>query len=102
MEYMQRNYSSDDEFGDLYILLGFDGTKSKEGNMNLVETVKILQRDVHSYKADNERLMRAKEKQFEFNVKLMQILYRIEKKMDKETKISRSRILQFQDEKRRE
>jgi hypothetical protein len=29
--------------------------------MNLVETIKSLQRDVQSYKVDNERLMKAKE-----------------------------------------
>jgi hypothetical protein len=39
--------------------------------MNLVETVKVLQKDVQSYKADNEIFMRAKEQQDDFNVKLM-------------------------------
>jgi hypothetical protein len=29
--------------------------------MNLVETIKSLQNDVHSYKVDNEKLMKAKE-----------------------------------------
>jgi hypothetical protein len=29
--------------------------------MNLVETIKSLQRDVQSYKDDNERLMKSKE-----------------------------------------
>jgi hypothetical protein len=28
--------------------------------MNLVETIKLLQKDVQSYKFDNERLMRPK------------------------------------------
>jgi hypothetical protein len=50
---------------------------------NLV--VEVLQKDVQSYKDDNERLMRAKEQQDDFNVKLMQSLDIIEKKMDKET-----------------
>jgi hypothetical protein len=40
MEDMQRNYSPDDEFIDFYVILGADGTKSKEEHMNLVETIK--------------------------------------------------------------
>jgi hypothetical protein len=46
--------------------------------MNLVETVKVLHKYVQSYKSDNERLMRAKERQDDFNVKLMQSLDMIE------------------------
>jgi hypothetical protein len=46
--------------------------------------------------------MKAKEQQDEFNVKLMQSLDRIEKKMDKETKSIRSRSCRSHDEKRRE
>jgi hypothetical protein len=58
--------------------------------MNLVETLKSLQKDVQSYKVDNDRLMKAKEEQEGFNINLLQILDRIEKKMDKETETSRS------------
>jgi hypothetical protein len=88
---MQRNYNHDDEFGGLYINMGIDSTKSnehKEGKeecINLVETIKGLQKYVQSYKADNERLMKAKEQQYGFNIKLMQSLDIIENKMDKET-----------------
>jgi hypothetical protein len=70
--------------------------------MNLVETIKVLQKDVQSYKVDNERLMRANEQQYDFNVKLMQSLDKIENKMDKETKSSRSRSRKSHDEKIRE
>jgi hypothetical protein len=59
--------------------------------MNLVETIKSLQRDVQSYKVDNERLMKAKEQQYGFNIKLLQSLDIIEKKMDKEIESSKSR-----------
>jgi hypothetical protein len=45
----------------LYVGLGVDGKKFKEECMNLVETIKGLQKDVQTYKDDNERLMRAKE-----------------------------------------
>jgi hypothetical protein len=89
-------------FRDLYVGLGVDGTKSKEERINLVETIKGLQKYVQSYKVDNERLMKAKEQQDDFNVKLMQSLDIIEKKMDKETESSRSRSHRSHDEKRRE
>jgi len=42
--------------------------------MNLVETIKSLKIYVRSYKADNERLMKVKEQQDGFNIKLLQIL----------------------------
>ena len=45
--------------------------------MNLVETIKGLQKDVQSYKVDNERLMKSKEEQDDFNVNLMQGLDKI-------------------------
>jgi hypothetical protein len=102
MDDAQRTYNLDDEFRYLYVDLGVDGTKSREERMNLVETVKGLQKDVQSYKANNERLMRAKEQQDDFNAKLMQILDIIKIKMDKEIESSRSRSRKSHDEKRRE
>jgi hypothetical protein len=53
--------------------------------MNLVEVLKVLQKDVKIYKVYKERIMRAKVQQDDFNVKFMQSLDKIEKKMDKET-----------------
>ena len=70
--------------------------------MNLVETIKGLKKDVQIYKDDNEKLMKSKEQQDEFNVKLMQSLDRIENKMYKETESSRSRSCRSHDEKIRE
>jgi hypothetical protein len=69
--------------------------------MNLVETIKGFPKYVQSYKADNERIMRVKKQQDEFNVKLMHNLDRIKKKMDKETYSSSSRSHRSDDEKRR-
>jgi hypothetical protein len=46
MEYAQRTYSPDDEFGDMYVSLGVEGTDSKGEHMNLVETIKVLQKYV--------------------------------------------------------
>jgi hypothetical protein len=102
MEDAQRYFIHDDEFRDLYVGLSADGTKYKEERMNLVEIINGLQKYVQSYKTYNERIMRAKEQKDDFNVKLMQSLEKIEKKMNKETETSRSRSCQSHDEKRRE
>jgi len=50
--------------------------------MNLVEDIKSMQKNVHSYKVDNERLMKSKGQRDGFNLKMLQRLDRIEKKMD--------------------
>jgi hypothetical protein len=60
--------------------LGIEGTNSnghgegRDENMNMVETIKNLQKNVQSHKVDNENLMRAKEKHEDFNMKLIQSL----------------------------
>jgi len=66
-----------------------------------VETIKLLQKDAQSYKVDNDRIMKYKEKQYGFNIKLLQILDRIEKNMDKEIKSIKSRSHNFHDERRK-
>jgi uncharacterized protein (UPF0264 family) len=78
LEYAQKTYSLDDDFGDLYVFLGVYGTKSKEECINLVETIKGLQKNVKSYKDDNERLTKVKEYKDDFNITLMQSLDIIE------------------------
>jgi len=56
---------------------GNEGEKSighgegKKESLNLVETIKNFQKDVQSHKADNERLMKTKEQQGDFNMNLM-------------------------------
>jgi hypothetical protein len=71
--------------------LGIEGTNSnghgegRDENMNMVETIKKLQKDVQSHKVDNERIMRAKEQQDDFSMKLMQSLNIIEKNLDRES-----------------
>jgi hypothetical protein len=103
MDNVQRSYSLDDEeFIYLYFRLGAEGTKSNEEPMNLVETVKVLPKDVHSCNVDNERLMRVKAQYDDFNFQLMQSMKKIENKMDKETESSRSRSHRSHVEKRRE
>jgi hypothetical protein len=62
----------------------------KEEEINLVETLRKLQTDVQIHKADNERIMKDKEQQEDFNMKLMKILEKIEKKLDKESGSNKS------------
>jgi hypothetical protein len=62
-----------------------NGVQIRDITMNLVETIKSLKKYVQSYKVVNERLTKSKEQQDGFNIKLLQILDIIEKKMDKET-----------------
>jgi hypothetical protein len=52
----------------MHVHLGIEGTNSighgegRDENMNMVETIKNLQRDVQSHKSNNERLMISKER----------------------------------------
>jgi hypothetical protein len=107
MEYAQGAYNHEYEIRGMYVNIGNEGTNSnghgegKEESMNLVETIKILQKDVQSYKDDNERLMKSKEQQEGFNINLMQSLDIIEKKMDKENDSSKSGSHGSHDERRR-
>jgi hypothetical protein len=107
MEDTQGAYNHEDEIRGMYVNMGNEGTNSnghgegKEESMNLVETIKSLQKDVQSYKDDNERLMKSKEQQEGFNIKLMQSLDIIEKKMDKENDSSKSGSHRSHDERRR-
>jgi uncharacterized protein YifE (UPF0438 family) len=67
----------------------------------MMKIIKKLQKDVQIHRADNKNLMRAREKQGDFNMKLMQILERIENKLDKESGSSKSGSHMSPDEKRR-
>jgi hypothetical protein len=83
MEDAHETYSQEDEIRGMDFHLVIEGTNSnghgegRDENMNMVETIKNLQKDVQSHKDDNESLMRAKEKQEEFNMKLMKSLNKI-------------------------
>jgi hypothetical protein len=90
MEYAQGDSINEDEIRGMYANMRNEGTDSnrhgegKGDSMNLVETRKILQKDVHSYKVDNERLMKSKDQHEDFNINLMQSLDRKEENMGKE------------------
>jgi hypothetical protein len=67
MEDTQGAYNQEDEIRGMDVHMGIEGTNSnghgegKEENMNMVETIKNLQKYVQIHKDDNERLMKAKE-----------------------------------------
>jgi hypothetical protein len=88
---------NEDEVRRMYANIGDEGIDSnghgeaKEESMNLVKTIIFFQKDVQSYKDDNDRIMKAKEEKYGFNIKLLQSLDKIDKKMDKETDSSKSR-----------
>jgi hypothetical protein len=107
MEEAQGNYSQEDESRGMDVHLGIEGTNSnghgegRDENMNMVETIRNLQKDVQSHKADNERLMRAKEQQDDFNMKLLESLNKIENKLNKESGSSKLGSHKSHDEKRK-
>jgi hypothetical protein len=92
----QDAYSSENEVRGMDVHLGVEGSNSnghgeeidKEGNM--MKIIEKLQKDVQTHRADNKKLMKAREQQGEFNIKLMQSLERIENKLDKESGSSKS------------
>jgi hypothetical protein len=105
MEEAQGIYIQEDEIRGMDVHLGIQGTNSnghgdeRNENMNMVETIKNLQKDVQIHKDDNERLMQAKEQQDEFNMNLLESYNKIEKKLDKESGSSKSGSHMHSDEK---
>ena len=107
MEEAQGNYIHLEKSKGMDVHLGMEGTNSnghgyeRNENTNMAETIKNLQKDVQSHKHDNERLIRAKEKQDDFNMNLLEGFNRIEKKLDKESGSSKSGSHKTSDEKRK-
>jgi hypothetical protein len=108
MEESQGTYSQEDEIRGMDVHLGIKGTNSnghgdeRNENMNMAETIRKLQKDVQSHKDDNERLLKSKEQQDDFNMNLLQILNIIKNKLDKESGSSKSGSHGPLDEKTRE
>jgi acetyl-CoA carboxylase carboxyltransferase component len=96
MEEAQNAFSSENEAKGMDVHLGVEGSNSnghgeeidKEGNM--MKIIERLQKDVQTHRADNKKLMKAREQQGEFNIKLIQSLERIENKLDKGSDSSKS------------
>jgi uncharacterized coiled-coil DUF342 family protein len=77
MEDAQITYNHEDEVRRTYDNIHDESIDSnghregKEESMNLVKTIKSLQKDVQSYKTNNDRLMKAKEEHNGFNIKFL-------------------------------
>jgi hypothetical protein len=77
MEEAHGNYIQEYEIIGMDVHFGIERSSSnghgegRDENMNMVETIKNLQKDVQIHKYDNERLIRAKEQQEDFNMNLM-------------------------------
>jgi hypothetical protein len=88
----------EDEVRGMNVSLGNVETESnghKEGrveSIDLVETIKSLQRDVLSYKVDNEKLMKSREKN-NINTKLLQSLDNLQKRWIRNQIQGRKRII---------
>jgi hypothetical protein len=105
MEESQGNYSHLEKSRGMDVHLGMEGMNSnvhgeeRNEDMNMDETIKNLEKDVQSHKYDNESLMKYKEHQDEFNMKLLEGLNRIEKKFVKESDSSKYESHKYSEEK---
>jgi hypothetical protein len=67
MEYTKGDYSQEDDIRGMDVHIDIEGTNSnghgegKEENMNMVETIKNMKKDVQRHKDDNERIFKDKE-----------------------------------------
>ena len=77
--------------------LGIEGTNSNghgeeiDKEVSMMKIIKNLRKYVQIHQVDNKRLMRAKEQQGDFNMKLMQGLEKIKKKLYKESGSNKSK-----------
>jgi hypothetical protein len=76
--------------------------EERNEDLNMVETIKNLQKDVQIHKADNESLMKAKEQQDDFNMMLLEGLNIIENKLVKESDSNKSGSQKSSEEKGKE
>jgi hypothetical protein len=96
MEEAQGIYSHPEKKRGMDVHLGMEGMNSNghgeemNEDMNMAETIKNLQKDVQSHRDDNERIMKAKDQQDDFNMKLLEGLKKTKKKLVKESDSSRS------------
>jgi hypothetical protein len=78
---------------------GHEKEKGKEEHM--MQLIEILQKDAQAHLADSRKLMKVKDRQGEFNLKIMKSLERIEKKLEKGSDTSRSRSVKTPEGRRR-
>jgi hypothetical protein len=107
MEEAHNASSSENEARGMDVHLGVEGSNSNghgeeiDKEENMVKTIERLQKYVYHHRVDNRKLMKARDQQGEFNLKLIQILESIEKKLDKGSDSSKLGSHKFPDEKRK-
>jgi hypothetical protein len=97
MEETQNASNSKNEREGMDIHLGFEGSNSnghgkeidKEGNLRKI--IEKFLKDDQTRREDSRKLRKTQEKQGEFNLNLLKSLERIEKKLDKESDLRRTR-----------
>jgi predicted RNase H-like nuclease (RuvC/YqgF family) len=88
MDDAQGSYNHEDEIKGLHISLGnveteSNGHRSRVEYVKLAKTMKRLQREVKSYKEENERLIRAQKEQNQINTQLRQSLNNLRRQPNK-------------------
>jgi hypothetical protein len=87
--------------------LGVEGSNSnghrkemdKEGHM--MKLIEILQKDAQAHRVDSRKLMRVRDQQGEFNLRMLKNLERIERKLEKGSDSSKSESHRTPERKRR-
>jgi hypothetical protein len=68
--------------------MGTEKRLDKEGHM--MKIIERLQKDAQAHRADSRKLMRVRDQQGEFNLKMLKSLERIERKLEKESDSSKT------------
>jgi hypothetical protein len=107
MEEVRIASETEDEREGKDVNLGVKGTNSnghgkeidKEGRM--MKLIEKLQKDAQAHRDDSRKLMKIRDRQGEFNLKMLKSLERIEKKLEKESDTSKSRSVRTPERRRR-
>jgi hypothetical protein len=107
LEEVQISSETEDEREGKDVNLGVKGTNSnghgkeidKEGHM--MKLIEKLQKGAQDRLADGQKLMKIRDRQGEFNLKMFKSLERIEKKLERESDTSRSRSVRTPERRRR-
>jgi hypothetical protein len=98
---------TEDERVGRNVNLGVEGTNSNghgketDKEEHMMKLIEILQKDAQAHLDDSRKLMKIRDRQGEFNLKMLKRLKRIEKKLEKESDTSRSRSVRTPERRRR-
>jgi hypothetical protein len=106
-EEVQIASNSENEREGRDVNLGVEGSNSngqgkemdKEGHM--MKIIERLQKDAQARRADSRKLMKVRDRQGEFNLKMLKSLERIERKLEKESDTSKTGSRRTPERKRR-